>query len=679
MCLFLPFGTQAQKMKVESFKLDEKDLTAITAPNIVLDGNGEKCALIKIQTTQKGFAFDVGSLGVTDVKGQNDSHPAEIWLYVPHGVNWITLQHPQLGSIEKHQLGGRLKSGKTYKLKLTTDEVNTIVLNYDVRQNATVSLYPNEVEFMLNGMKQPYDGSGLLKLDSIPTGTHTYRVTAPLYHPADGNFTLTKEKPAELKIRLKQAFGYLTIPSGGVSTGATITVDGVEVGTVPLYQHPVASGRHNVGVKKRLYALHTETVNVADSQFVNIAPELAEDFAVVELLGPNDKETRFIIDGEETAGIKWKGKVEAGPRKISVIKTAHTPYDTILNLVKGEEMTVTLGAPTPIYGTLRVEATEKDATLIANGKPLGKTPFYSDQILIGQYKAKLVKDGCRDEEFEFEIKEGEESKHSINMESFCCKEITTSPVAAHVTIDNVYKQAMTPYRLDSLSGEHTLKLERRGYTTVEKKMTFDGRTTDRDLSFRLNMDLVRRKEFYLQIGSNAMDVMSPHIGVGFYAANFNMEGNFFWGFSKSEEIVWNSVPNSYGDMSLPFTATYQPWGWDARLGYGIRINSRLRITPQVGVHQTLLRESTSMVNVQTNGYYYDESYLQPGHGANVLSASVGARISVALTPILGLSFSPLYKIPVKKSDAYQALSDISSKIKGYGEGFGLDFNLNLYF
>src|SRR5574344_2462854 len=86
----------AQNINVASFNLDPKDLTANLEGTTVYDQNGQKCALIRIQTTQKGFSFDVGALGVQKV---DDTKVGEIWLYVPEGVKRLTMRHPQLGSL----------------------------------------------------------------------------------------------------------------------------------------------------------------------------------------------------------------------------------------------------------------------------------------------------------------------------------------------------------------------------------------------------------------------------------------------------------------------------------------------------------------------------------------------------------------------------------------------------
>ena len=88
-------STQAysQNINVKSFELLENDLTAITPGTEELDNNGNKAALIKVVTTQSGFSFDCGILGIIKTKYQTSEH----WVYVPAGVRHITIKHPRLG------------------------------------------------------------------------------------------------------------------------------------------------------------------------------------------------------------------------------------------------------------------------------------------------------------------------------------------------------------------------------------------------------------------------------------------------------------------------------------------------------------------------------------------------------------------------------------------------------
>ena len=54
---------------------------------MVHDQNGNLCALIKVETTLDGFSFDVGALGVCEVRREG----GEIWVYVPFGIRRVTI------------------------------------------------------------------------------------------------------------------------------------------------------------------------------------------------------------------------------------------------------------------------------------------------------------------------------------------------------------------------------------------------------------------------------------------------------------------------------------------------------------------------------------------------------------------------------------------------------------
>ena len=58
----------AQKISVSRFVLDESDLTAQNKSTSVEDQNGDKCALIRVQTTQKGFSFVSVSAMLVDTR-----------------------------------------------------------------------------------------------------------------------------------------------------------------------------------------------------------------------------------------------------------------------------------------------------------------------------------------------------------------------------------------------------------------------------------------------------------------------------------------------------------------------------------------------------------------------------------------------------------------------------------
>jgi len=101
------------EMSVKSCTVRETDLDArINYP--VTDSDGSLCALIKMETTETGFDFDAGQLGIMKVE-QKDK---EVWVYVPRGVKHLTIKHPKLGMCT-HNFEAPIESATVYELELS--------------------------------------------------------------------------------------------------------------------------------------------------------------------------------------------------------------------------------------------------------------------------------------------------------------------------------------------------------------------------------------------------------------------------------------------------------------------------------------------------------------------------------------------------------------------------------
>ena len=105
----------AQNISVKSFRLLETDLTANTAGTMKRDQNNEVSALIKVVTTETGFAFDGGMLGIVGT----EQRTGEIWVYVPQKSRKITLSHQKLGVLRDYYYPVPVEAGRTYEMVLT--------------------------------------------------------------------------------------------------------------------------------------------------------------------------------------------------------------------------------------------------------------------------------------------------------------------------------------------------------------------------------------------------------------------------------------------------------------------------------------------------------------------------------------------------------------------------------
>ena len=180
----------SQGIAVEKFEAAPNDLTANKQGTMVYDQNGDVCALIRIQTTQKGFSFDVGSLGIMKV---DDNHVGEVWVYVPSGVKRMSIRHQQLGSLIDYYFPVQVEGARTYLMYLATGTVQTIIDKDDGKTYFALNVTPAKALVMIDGVMQPLDDDGALTL-RLARGPHTLAIQAPGYDAYSSSFDLGKEK-----------------------------------------------------------------------------------------------------------------------------------------------------------------------------------------------------------------------------------------------------------------------------------------------------------------------------------------------------------------------------------------------------------------------------------------------------------------------------------------------------
>ena len=268
----------AQSLSVSSFRLLESDLTANTTGTIEKDQNGEVTALIKVVTTQNGFTFDGGALGVV----KTIQKPSEIWVYVPKGLKKITISHPKLGMLRDYYFNIPIEAARTYEMVLTSGEIHTIIKQNTNSQYLVVKVTPPEATVELNNEILPTSNGFAQKF--VKLGTYDYRIQAQDYHTAAGKVTVDDPNNKKmLEVNLNPAYGWIEIPSHKDYNGAQVYIDNIFVGKIPIKSKNLSSGEHNVKIVKELYYPFSETVVVKDNEITQIVPKLAANYSEVTI------------------------------------------------------------------------------------------------------------------------------------------------------------------------------------------------------------------------------------------------------------------------------------------------------------------------------------------------------------------------------------------------------------
>ena len=398
----------AQNISVASFRLLENDLTANTAGTIEHDQNGKVAALIKVVTTEQGFVFDGGMVGVVKTK----QGVGEVWVYVPQGIKRITIQHPQLGVLRNYDIPISIEGARTYEMVLTTGRVETIVTHAVNKQFVVFNVKPIDAVIELGDEVLTVDSEGYAT-KSMPYGTYDYRITRANYHTTAGKVTVSAQGKAEVNVTLRPNFGWIRFEGDSQYHGAHIYIDNERVGQLPFVTDDIKSGEHRVKIVKSLYKTFEKSVIVSDDETTEVDVQLVPNFATVTLTADEDSE--IWVDGERKAKGQWVGTLELGDYTVEVKKESHRTSSEIIQIKTIGERTIELKSPMPIYASLEISSTPLRATIYIDGVEVGETPLIKSDVLVGSHRITFKKEGYKDVEKTVVVEENTENKISVNL------------------------------------------------------------------------------------------------------------------------------------------------------------------------------------------------------------------------------------------------------------------------
>lgn len=161
---------------------------------------------------------------------------------------------------------------------------------------------------------------------------------------------------------------------------------------------------------------------------------------------------------------------------------------------------------------------------------------------------------------------------------------------------------------------------------------------------------------YAGVGFNALSAMGPSVLVGASYGMFSLEGGFVYGMDKVEDIrltISNTVSEAY-DYSCS-----KVW---VRLGVSFDME-QFRITPQAGVSFNMISGKTASGASNFTDYFKD---------ANPMSAFAAVRLSYEVADHLRIHLTPQYGFSIGGDEIFEVIKQGDSKIKAWGEGFGIN-------
>ncbi|MEI7423562.1 MAG: PEGA domain-containing protein [Prolixibacteraceae bacterium] len=391
-----------QQLVVKSFNKLPNDLDA-RVNEAKKDQNGDLCAIIKVVTTQTGFTFDCGQIGII----KTVQKPSEIWVYVPYGAKRITISHPYLGILRDYQLPLNIEKATVYELVLISGNVITTIEETIVSQWLVITTEPADAMIYIN---EKYVKNGSYQAKFKP-GNYSYRVEAPKYHTEAGKFEISDVKK-ELTVILKPAFGYATITSEP-ELGAKVIVDGESLNnTTPYEKLQLNSGEHIIQVIKDNYQPASQKVTITDGRTSLVKFTLNPNFTEVGIF--TLKDAQIYIDNENKGKGNWQGRLSLGVHSLEARLEKYKTARKDIEIVAGGNQRIDL-SPTPIFGYADIVTIPPGAIIGIDGKNYGTSPNTIKDLSVGEHQLRLIKQGFSNVDTIIVVTEGKITEISVNL------------------------------------------------------------------------------------------------------------------------------------------------------------------------------------------------------------------------------------------------------------------------
>ena len=486
------FDTYAQqnnsRLNVKSLKLIENDTEA--SRTMKKDKNGDKCALIKIQTPNMNeaernrlqFQADMGTFVYDD-----KTAVGEVKIFLTEGCKTLVIMHPDYGKLN-YAMPLTLEGWKTYEMVLMADKDDaaapkTISLNSNY---VIINVTPKDALINVDG-RLCTNGKANLTVDE----PHHLEVSHKLYHPYEMEIHASATEKLKYDVNLTPAFGWLKIDSKPES-GAIVLIDGERKGMTPFTSDTLPSGEYEVKLMKDMYETGTFTVVVKDSQTQEIELPIKPMFSQVTVT--TDSESDIFIDGEKKGKGKWQGRLLEGTHILEARKISHRTTAVKLDVIVGKNESVVINNPVPIYGALDIKSEPDEAEVYLDGVKIGETPLKKNDVLVGNRTIRFEKKGCATLTKSYTVEESNILSIYERLDSGKVITVTTGREGDEIYVDGTFA-GHSPLDVSMGYGQHSVKAIREGRSVMKDiDVKINGTQTQLTLEFGKIITITTDKE-----------------------------------------------------------------------------------------------------------------------------------------------------------------------------------------
>ena len=331
--------------------------------------------------------------------------------------------------------------------------------------------------------------------DFVRYGAYPYVVSIPNYYHADSGVLVLNETRKVCEINLKIRYGTLIVEGDSSNIGATIFLNGEEVGVVPDTIRRVISGEPTLALQKKYCRFYEKKITIEDGKTLSIKPEMKVVYGRLVLTVDDDAE--IWIRNKMVGKGRYEGDYDG---VVEVICKKEHHYDSRKNIqvVAGQTTNVHLPSPTPKYGVLHIKTTPTHAKVyIDNVLWKDPTPVTIENIIEGKHVVLIQSKGMAPAYNDVEIKENETTDLSVPLQQAHSVKIRVTPKQPIYTVKVNGRDWGLIKTMELAEGSHHVTVEAKGYEPFSKTVSVPG---EKEVRFNL-----RKQQFRVVVTCDEAD------------------------------------------------------------------------------------------------------------------------------------------------------------------------------
>ena len=398
---------------------------------------------------------------------------------------------------------GFITQDTSINIKSGENENLAIILNPIQKEKINIVTNPDGAKLIINNN---FAGNSPLDNYSIRRGENNIRIEKVGYLYLDTLIRVEKDLAKTFNITLRKdpefkGFGTLKITSRPI--GALVLLNGELVGKTPYEnkEQPVAD--YQLIIRQNGYSDYTESIKIVLNRAKTVSKQLTaastssgNQFGKLKVT-TKPSEAAVYLNGEFVGSTPFESdKVAIGSHNLVIKKKGYGEIS--------ETVSISLNNLTPVArdlvaaGKLTVTSDPTGADVLINDKTVGKTPYTSSNLAIGDYTITITKSGFKPYTEKISIADVKSApKISQKLDPLTGKiEILVRPYGSIYVDDEMKAQdSNSPYVAELPGGKHRIKLVHPTLGSTTKEIIVMGEKTQ-----KYNFDL--GKELKLTVVSN---------------------------------------------------------------------------------------------------------------------------------------------------------------------------------